>query len=69
MLSLTQSQGGVGDALHSGQILTQSGQLDSEEAEAVQKQMGLVNEKWETLRRGAMERQSLYVHTCTYRIS
>lgn len=59
MLSLTQSQGGVGDALHSGQLLLQSGQLNSSEMESVQKQMALVNEKWESLRRGAMERQAV----------
>uniref|UniRef100_A0A914V783 Uncharacterized protein n=1 Tax=Plectus sambesii TaxID=2011161 RepID=A0A914V783_9BILA len=56
MVSLTQSQDSVGLVLHRGQILEQSDKLNTEEAASIHNQITLVNERWESVRQGAMER-------------
>lgn len=58
MLNLTRNQGTIGDALHQGTNLIQSGSLTNDESTAVQKQMSLLNDKWEAIREGSMDRQT-----------
>uniref|UniRef100_A0A913HW11 Calponin-homology (CH) domain-containing protein n=1 Tax=Strongyloides stercoralis TaxID=6248 RepID=A0A913HW11_STRER len=56
MLSLTQSQDSVGKVLARGQHLSQK--LEEEQCTAVISQLLIVNQRWETVREKAMERQT-----------
>uniref|UniRef100_A0A0N5BAQ1 Dystrophin n=1 Tax=Strongyloides papillosus TaxID=174720 RepID=A0A0N5BAQ1_STREA len=56
MLSLTQSQDSVGKVLARGQHLSQK--LDDEQCTSVISQLLIVNQRWETVREKAMERQT-----------
>ncbi|CEF68324.1 Discontinuous actin hexagon [Strongyloides ratti] len=56
MLSLTQSQDSVGKVLARGQHLSQK--LEEEQCSAVISQLLIVNQRWETVREKAMERQT-----------
>uniref|UniRef100_A0A0N4ZFM9 Dystrophin n=1 Tax=Parastrongyloides trichosuri TaxID=131310 RepID=A0A0N4ZFM9_PARTI len=56
MLSLTQSQDSVGKVLARGQHLSQK--LEEEQCAAVISQLLIVNQRWESVREKAMERQT-----------
>lgn len=60
MVNLTRNQGGIGDALHQASGLIDGDELNDDEKLAVRKQMYLLNEKWESIREGAMDRQAKY---------
>jgi hypothetical protein len=58
MHRLRESQESVGRVLRRGQALAKSGRLANESTAIVHKQISVVNDKWETLRALAMERQA-----------
>jgi len=58
MLNLTQSQESVGRTLHRGQSLAMSGKLSVDETATIHNQMSVVNDRWESVRQSAMERQA-----------
>jgi hypothetical protein len=58
MLELTKHQNNVGQVLHDGSKLINSGSLNQNENSEVVKQMKLLNDKWESLRLKAVDKQA-----------
>ena len=58
MMDLTQYQTNVGTLLTKGNTLLQAGDLTSQQEQEVKGQVDLLNQEWEDLRVGAMERQT-----------
>ena len=58
MMDLTQYQTNVGTLLTKGNTLLQAGDLTSQQEQEVRGQVDLLNQEWEDLRVGAMERQT-----------
>lgn len=61
MMDLTQYQTNVGTLLTKGNTLLQAGDLTTPQEQEVKGQVDLLNQEWEDLRVGAMERQTRWV--------
>lgn len=57
-MDLTQYQTNVGSLLTKGNTLLQAGDLNVQQEKGVRSQVELLNQEWEDLRVGAMERQT-----------
>lgn len=57
-MELTQYQSDVGNLLTRGNMLLQAGDITAEQETKVREQVELLNQQWEELRVGAMERQT-----------
>ena len=58
MMDLTQYQSNVGSLLNKGNALVLSGDLSPEQETELRTQLEQLNQEWEELRVGAMERQT-----------
>ncbi|XP_043925536.1 utrophin isoform X2 [Protopterus annectens] len=58
MMELTAHQSSVGNVLQAGNQLIAQGTLTEEEENEIREQMGLLNNRWETLRVNSMNRQA-----------
>ena len=66
MMDLTQYQTNVGTLLTKGNTLLQAGDLTSQQEQEVRGQVDLLNQEWEDLRVGAMERQTRWAALLSY---
>ena len=66
MMDLTQYQTNVGTLLTKGNTLLQAGDLTSQQEQEVKGQVDLLNQEWEDLRVGAMERQTRWAALLSY---
>lgn len=58
MMDLTQYQDNIGSLLNKGSSLLQSSDLGAPQGQEVRDQVELLNQEWEELRVGALERQT-----------
>ena len=65
-MDLTQYQTNVGTLLTKGNTLLQAGDLTSQQEQEVRGQVDLLNQEWEDLRVGAMERQTRWAALLSY---
>lgn len=61
MVSLTQNQNQVGDALDQGTRLIKSTEMNftAEEKDKIEDQMKILNHRWESLRSRSLDRQAM----------
>lgn len=59
-MELTKYQNNIGSVLTRGNTLLQAGDITAEQEKQIREQVELLNQEWEELRVGAMERQTRY---------